>query len=213
MLTLFKPTCLLVAGAGPLHLSCKTDIQAGCERAVAVVVVGVLTRKTPAPLRNLCPGLLSHYRHLLSPCPSQLSRVQIKDWEHSNEVPARLDWVCQAFSTWNGRAISLKNTFLKKQPDPSWADILSLSPIGKPCEQTHPQMDMTSVQDWAQYNSQSQHISTQNSLIKKKKKKSVTLVRDLELQNGPIKADICVFIFIFFVFSSCKIHYWLTVCN
>lgn len=35
---------LLVAGAGPLHLSCKTDIHAGCERAVAVVVVGVFAR-------------------------------------------------------------------------------------------------------------------------------------------------------------------------
>lgn len=35
---------LLVASAGPLHLSCKTDIQAGCEGVVAVVVVGVFTR-------------------------------------------------------------------------------------------------------------------------------------------------------------------------
>lgn len=35
---------LLVASTGPLHLSCKTDIQAGCEGVVAVVVVGVFTR-------------------------------------------------------------------------------------------------------------------------------------------------------------------------
>lgn len=79
---------------------------------------------------------------------SQLSWVLITDRGHSNEVPARLDSICSSFSTWEGRAISLKNTSLQKQTYPTStststvgcqtvANIRPLSPTIEPCEETN----------------------------------------------------------------------------
>lgn len=75
--------------------------------------------QTPALLRHLCPCFLSHCRDFPSPCLSQLSWALITIRSHPNEVALRLDSVCPSFSTWEGRAIALKNTSLQKQTYPT----------------------------------------------------------------------------------------------